>query len=77
MCIRDSRLAGRRKLVRSIETVETALGPVRIKVGRRGGRPVSAAPEFEDCRAAAERSGRPLREVMALAVEAWRAQHGG
>ncbi len=72
-----SRPAGRRKLARSIETVQTALGPVRIKVGRRGGQPVSAAPEFEDCRAAAERSGRALREVMALAMEAWRARRGG
>ena len=36
-------------------TVETPYGPVRVKVGRRGGRVYNAQPEFEDCqRVAAE-----------------------
>jgi uncharacterized protein (TIGR00299 family) protein len=61
----------RRKLARTIETVQTALGPLRIKVGMRGEQVVKASPEFDDCRAAAERSGKPLTEIMELAMRAW------
>jgi hypothetical protein len=32
-----------------------------------------AVPEFESVRAAAERAGRPLREVSDAALAAWRA----
>jgi uncharacterized protein (TIGR00299 family) protein len=63
--------ARRRKLARSHETVQTEFGPIRIKVGRQGDRVITAAPEYEDCREAAVRSGRPLREVMELARRAW------
>jgi uncharacterized protein (TIGR00299 family) protein len=53
--------------------VETAVGPVRFKIARRGADVVNAAPEFDDCaRLAAERS-LPVKQVQALAVEAyWR-----
>jgi uncharacterized protein (DUF111 family) len=34
------------------------------------GRVVQAAPEFESCRAAGERSGAPLREIYAAATRA-------
>ncbi len=63
--------AGRRKLSRTIETVQTEVGPIRIKVGRRGGKLLKGSPEFEDCRAAAQRSGRPLAEIMELAARVW------
>ena len=36
-------------LQREIVAIETAVGPVRIKVARRDGRVVNAAPEFDDC----------------------------
>ncbi len=62
----------RRKLVRELEMVQTDFGPIRIKVGRQGGRVVTAAPEFDDCRCAAERTGRPLRELMEQALRCWR-----
>ncbi|NLX14803.1 MAG: nickel pincer cofactor biosynthesis protein LarC [Phycisphaerales bacterium] len=64
--------ARRRKLVREFETVQTDFGPIRIKVGRQGGRVVTAAAEFDDCRQAAERTGRPLRELMEQALCCWR-----
>jgi len=67
------RLCRRGKLTRRHETVETAYGPVRIKVGARGGRDVTASPEFEDARAAAEAHGAAVRDVLAAAVTAWRA----
>jgi uncharacterized protein (TIGR00299 family) protein len=62
--------AGRRKLDRSHVEVDTSHGRIRLKVGRRDGKVVTVSPEFDDCRAAAERAGVPLREVMAAALRA-------
>ncbi len=70
-------VARRRKLARALETVRTEVGPIRIKVGRRRGEVVTASPEFEDCREAAKRTGKPLREVMDLAGRAWRESRRG
>ncbi len=63
----------RHKATRSLETIETRLGPVRVKVARDGQRVVGVAPEYEDCRALALSAGVPLKEVMQLALEAARA----
>ena len=48
-------------------TVQTAFGPVRVKVGRRGGRVVTASPEYEDVRRRAEERGAAFREVYEAA----------
>jgi pyridinium-3,5-bisthiocarboxylic acid mononucleotide nickel chelatase len=40
-------------LEREWQSVETSYGPIRIKTGNLGGEMVNAAPEYEDCRAAA------------------------
>ena len=64
----------RTKLAREHVTVETAFGPVRVKVGRRGGKVITASPEYEDCRRLAEERGAAFREVYAAAVEAWRSK---
>lgn len=69
--IRSYRCA-RRKLTRTFETVQTPAGSIRIKVGRRAGRVVTATPEYEDCREAAANTGRPLKEIMAEAMHLWR-----
>jgi hypothetical protein len=55
--------AERRVQARSFEEVETPYGPVRIKISAEG----SYAPEFEDCRALAEKAGVPLKHVIAEA----------
>jgi uncharacterized protein (TIGR00299 family) protein len=47
-------------------------GSVRIKVARRRGAIVNAAPEFEDCVRVASATGRPIKEVQAEAMDAWR-----
>jgi pyridinium-3,5-bisthiocarboxylic acid mononucleotide nickel chelatase len=62
-------------LEREIVLVETAAGPVRVKVARRGADVLNASPEFDDCaRLAAERS-LPVKQVYALAVQAyWRSR---
>ena len=47
--------------------VATPYGPVRVKIGVRHGRDIKAAPEYEDCRAIAERQHVPLPAVYAAA----------
>ncbi|MBW7904295.1 MAG: nickel pincer cofactor biosynthesis protein LarC [Phycisphaerae bacterium] len=64
--------ATRRKLAREHIEVTTAFGPIRMKVGRRGGRVVRAWPEYEDCAAAARRAGAALQDVQQAALAAWR-----
>jgi pyridinium-3,5-bisthiocarboxylic acid mononucleotide nickel chelatase len=61
------------ELDRRIVEVPTAFGPVKLKVAvlPEGGE--RTVPEFESVREAAERSGRPLREVAQAAMEAWSA----
>lgn len=61
--------ATRAKLSRRWETVKTAYGDIRIKIGEHDG-VVTVTPEYEDCRAAAIEHGVPLREVMAAAHRA-------
>jgi uncharacterized protein (TIGR00299 family) protein len=65
----------RTKLTRTLVLVETAYGPVNVKIGRHGDRIVTVAPEFEDCRAAAARAAVPLRTVMDAAVRAFPGGH--
>jgi hypothetical protein len=60
-------------LARSLVQVDTAYGPVRVKVGAAGGQVVGAQPEFEDCRRRAATSGASVREVMSAAAAASRA----
>lgn len=60
-------------VARSIETVETAFGPIRVKVARLANG-TRSMPEYEDCRRAAEARHVPLAEVMAAARAATRKQ---
>jgi uncharacterized protein (TIGR00299 family) protein len=66
------RAASRSKLLRRHETVETPYGPVRIKIGRRGEKIVTASPEFSDCLQAARCHHVAVREVMAAAEALYR-----
>jgi hypothetical protein len=61
----------RSKLSRELRTVETPFGPVRVKVGTRERKLVTASPEYEDCRRIALEKGVPLREVMDAARKAF------
>ena len=60
-------------LARSLVDVDTAYGPVRVKVGAVGGEVIGAQPEFEDCRRRAVATGASVREVMSAAAAASRA----
>ena len=61
----------RETLERAWESVAVPGGHVRIKVARRRGEIVNAAPEFEDCLHIAQATRRPLKEVQAEALAAW------
>lgn len=58
----------RTELERRWETVQTAYGPVRIKLGLLGDEPLNAAPEYDDCVAAARAHGVPVKVVLAAAL---------
>jgi uncharacterized protein (TIGR00299 family) protein len=51
--------------------VQTAYGEIRIKVGTLGDEVMNAAPEFEDCRAAAVEFDVPLKKVQQAAIAAY------
>jgi len=52
--------------------VDTPYGVVRVKRGFSNGNIINIAPEYSDCRQAAEASAVPLKEVYAAALEAAR-----
>ena len=55
-------------LARSWRTVETEFGPVRLKAGAWLGEEVTVAPEYEDCKRAAQDHSVPLRRVYEAAL---------
>jgi uncharacterized protein (TIGR00299 family) protein len=57
-------------------TVETAYGPIRVKIGRRGDTVYNAWPEFDDCRRAADERKVPVKQVLAEALAAWQGRAG-
>jgi hypothetical protein len=59
--------AERRIETRQIVEVDTQFGKIRIKVSGHG----SFAPEYDDCRAIAARTGTPLPEVLSAAQAAY------
>ncbi len=66
------RTCHRSKLSRHWETLETAYGPIRIKVGTLGKETLTASPEFEDCLKAAQTHHVSAREVVEAAKSAYR-----
>lgn len=62
----------RQVLSRRIVPVRTQGGVVRMKVADVGAGWQKAAPEYEDCKAIAKRTGRPLKTVMEEAQLAYR-----
>ncbi len=60
----------RYKLSREIVRVDTAYGPIAVKVARHGGRVLNIAPEYRDCQQAAERGGTSVKAVHQAALAA-------
>lgn len=64
----------RSKLPRSLVTVTTEFGDIRIKTGSLGGKIVSVKPEFSDCFNAAEKHNVPVKTVLDTAMAAYKHQ---
>jgi len=60
----------RRKAQRVRQTIETPFGKMQVKVKLLGGRVISAAPEYEECRRIALEQALPLEEVYEVARQA-------
>jgi pyridinium-3,5-bisthiocarboxylic acid mononucleotide nickel chelatase len=58
---------GRIELSRTMETVRTPYGPVRMKISYHNGEEVQATPEYEDCRTLSLRTGVALKEIQRAA----------
>ena len=58
------------ELERRFVTVSVAGEPVRVKLGLLDGETVNAAPEHDDCRAVARRTGATVKDVWAAALAA-------
>lgn len=69
--VRVARLR-RYELEREERVVEVDGRPVRVKLGRLGGRVVNVAPEHDDCAAVARATGTPVKSVWAAALAAAR-----
>jgi hypothetical protein len=52
-------------------TVSTQFGDIRVKIGTRDGEELNAAPEFEDCRTAAQEHGVAVKQVMQAVLAAY------
>ena len=65
----------RHVLSRRIVPVTISGGGVRMKVAEVGAGWEKAAPEYEDCKAIAKRTGRPLKTVMEEALRTYRRGH--
>ncbi|HEX6122654.1 MAG TPA: nickel insertion protein, partial [Ktedonobacterales bacterium] len=68
--------ATRLKAERRVEEIATPLGPARVKLKLIGGQPVAVAPEYEDCRALAERLGLAIETVRERLSHAARLHFG-
>jgi uncharacterized protein (TIGR00299 family) protein len=60
----------RRKARRVQQAIETPFGKMQVKVKLLGGRAISAAPEYEECRRIASERSLPLEEVYEVARQA-------
>jgi uncharacterized protein (TIGR00299 family) protein len=61
-------------LRREIVSVDTPVGAVRFKLAWRDGRVVNAVPEFDDCARIAAAGNLSVKEVQAIAIQAYGAR---
>ena len=62
--------AGRKKLEREFIEADAGRGSARVKIGRSGKRVIKSMPEYEDIKAIAKKTKKPLREVLAEFIKA-------
>jgi uncharacterized protein (DUF111 family) len=61
----------RRVLLRDTHSVGVPGGQVRVKVADLGNGTTKMMPEFQDCKQVAEKTGRPVREILEQARQAF------
>ncbi len=61
-------IQNRTALTRDIQSVETPLGVVRVKVALLGNQVVNIQPEYEDCVKIAQQQQKPLKQVQDLVI---------
>ncbi len=61
----------RRVLSRRFETVSVQGEKIRLKLAQLEGETVNIQPEFDDCLKAADKTGRPVKEILDLARQAY------
>lgn len=66
----------RLKAGREVREIETPIGPARVKLKTIGGAVVSVTPEYDDCRALAQKLNLPVETVMERVTRAARAHFG-
>ncbi len=66
----------RQVLHRDVVEVDTANGPIRVKVSRLEGRVVTVSPEYDDCARVAGETNRPFHEVHDDAIRSYRERAG-
>jgi pyridinium-3,5-bisthiocarboxylic acid mononucleotide nickel chelatase len=66
----------RLKAGREVDEIETPIGPARVKLKSIGGVVVSVTPEYDDCRALAQKLRLPVETVMGQVTQAARAHFG-
>lgn len=64
----------RQKLQRESIVIGTKYGEIRVKIGRLGNEIKNIAPEYDDCKKAADRLGVPLKDIYEEARRAARAK---
>jgi uncharacterized protein (DUF111 family) len=67
----------RHALPRTIHSVETRYGSIKVKVAAFKDGTVKSAPEYEDCRKAAKMYNVPIREVYQTALEQAKVEFDG
>jgi pyridinium-3,5-bisthiocarboxylic acid mononucleotide nickel chelatase len=64
--------AKRKKLEREIRKLKTEFGEIRVKIGKKDGKIINIAPEYEDCKKIAKKRGISLKEVFQKAADSAR-----
>lgn len=63
-------------LQRTLQSVETPYGAVRVKVATQGETLLNVQPEYEDCATLAKENNQPWRVVHQMTLAAWEQQFG-
>ncbi len=64
------REVGRKMLSRTLKSIATSYGPIRVKISSQGNEIMTVTPEYEDCKKIAAATTVPLKTIMEEAIRA-------